>query len=92
MEESESELAPIITTPGLELTMQGLNHDTPGAACLHFLQLLSGLEHQGESFSPFNIVSPSTTLALDYIHVSLSGELRGQAQSDLLEDVQVVFD
>lgn len=76
MDDSPVESSTLVTTLGLEITVQGLNHDTSTAARMHLKDILLTLEQQGESFPPLNIVSASSVAPLDYVHISLSGKFR----------------
>jgi hypothetical protein len=83
--------SPHTPTPGLQLTVRGLNRSNPTAAKLNLEHILEELATAGNDLRDTVrlIVPPDTSWdSLDYVYVALKGPLQESPRPDVLEVVQ----
>ncbi|KAJ3512820.1 hypothetical protein NLJ89_g3299 [Agrocybe chaxingu] len=77
---------------GVELFVCGLRRDTTNSASEHLNQLLQNLRSKGTTVPPINVVSPPGPKPLDFVFISLAGDLCETPRPDILEDLRVKLD
>jgi len=77
---------------GLELIVSGLPSDTFVSATKHLKATTENLRRQGAEIPKLHISSPANVQPLDFVYISLTGELRETPQPDILEHVHCQLD
>jgi len=77
---------------GLELIISGLPSDTFVSATEHLKATIENLHCQGAEIPELHISSPANVQLLNFVYVSLTGELRETLWPDILECVHCQLD
>jgi hypothetical protein len=77
---------------GVELTISGLPYSSISSAADHLNQIVRDIASSGTPLPDLQIVSPSTRQPLDFVYVSLSGDLKENPRPDVLEQVRTRLD
>jgi len=77
---------------GLELIVSGLPSDTFISATEHLKATIENLRRQGAEIPELHISSPANVQPLDFVYVSLTGDLRETPRPDILERVRCQLD
>jgi len=77
---------------GVELIISGLPYSSISSAADHLNQIIRDIVSRGTLLPDLQIVSPSTRQPLDFVYVSLSGDLKENPRPDVLEQVRSCLD
>jgi hypothetical protein len=84
--------ANIIPLTGLELIVRGLDRSSSTSAHAQLTRIIDQLRQDGQLLPSLHIVSPSSRENLDYVFISLTGNLRENPRPNVLDKVHVILD
>ncbi|KAF8955265.1 hypothetical protein BDZ97DRAFT_1858763 [Flammula alnicola] len=77
---------------GVELIVSGLRRTSLTSAAENLTEIIENLRGDGTIIPNLQIVSPSNVHQLDFVFVSLTGELRENLRPDILENIRVILE